>query len=181
MKSKRDQRHELVAIDDLAFLVDDDQPVGIAIECDTDVGAAGHHRLLQKLRLCRSALVVDVESVRSNADRHYLGSELPQRFGRDVIRSAVGAIDHDFQAIEPEMFREGRFRKMDISSAGIVNSASPSDHLGFGKLGSFFEALLDFMLVGIAQLVSIRTKQLDPIVGKRIVRCGDHDADIRAH
>ena len=38
-----DQRHELVAIDGLALLVDDDQPVGVAIEGDADVGAFGEH------------------------------------------------------------------------------------------------------------------------------------------
>ena len=35
----RDQRHHLVAVDDLALLVDDDQPVGVAVERDADVGA----------------------------------------------------------------------------------------------------------------------------------------------
>ena len=34
-----DQRHQLVAIDHLALVVGDDDPVGVAIERDADVGA----------------------------------------------------------------------------------------------------------------------------------------------
>ena len=39
MMVEPDQRHQLVAVDDGAFLVDDDQPVGIAIEREADRGA----------------------------------------------------------------------------------------------------------------------------------------------
>ena len=46
---RRDQRHQLVAVDQLALLVDDDQAVGVAVEREADVGAAGDDRLLQQL------------------------------------------------------------------------------------------------------------------------------------
>ncbi len=38
LEVERDQRHHLVAVDDPALLVDDDQPVGIAVERKPDVG-----------------------------------------------------------------------------------------------------------------------------------------------
>ena len=50
LQAERDQRHQLVAVDQLALLVDDDQPVGVAVEREADVGAARDHRLLQQLR-----------------------------------------------------------------------------------------------------------------------------------
>src|SRR3990170_2892248 len=34
-----DDRHELIAVDDGALLVDDDYPVGVAVERDADIGA----------------------------------------------------------------------------------------------------------------------------------------------
>ena len=37
--ASRDQRHDLVAVDDVAVLVGDDEPVGVAVERDADVGA----------------------------------------------------------------------------------------------------------------------------------------------
>jgi hypothetical protein len=63
-QSKRDQRHQLVAVDDLALLVDHDQPIGVAVESDPDVGAAGDNRFLEKLGMRRTAFVVNVEAVR---------------------------------------------------------------------------------------------------------------------
>ena len=35
----RDHGHQLVAVNDLALLVDDDDAVGVAIERDADIGA----------------------------------------------------------------------------------------------------------------------------------------------
>ena len=39
----RDQRHQLVAVENDAALVGDDQPVGIAVERDADIGAPRQH------------------------------------------------------------------------------------------------------------------------------------------
>ena len=49
MEAERDQGHQLVAVDDPAFLVDHDQSVGIAVEREADVSAAGDDRFLQQL------------------------------------------------------------------------------------------------------------------------------------
>ena len=48
LQPERDQRHQLVAVDQPALLVDDDQPVGIAVERQADVRAARDHRLLEE-------------------------------------------------------------------------------------------------------------------------------------
>ena len=48
---ERDQGHQLVAVDDPPLLVDDDQPVGVAVEREADMGAVLDHRLLQQLRV----------------------------------------------------------------------------------------------------------------------------------
>ena len=47
---ERDQRHQLVAVDHPALLVDHDQPVGVAVEREADVGAARDHRLAAAAR-----------------------------------------------------------------------------------------------------------------------------------
>ena len=51
LQAERDQRHQLVAVDQLALLVDDDQPVGVAVERQADIRAARDHRFLQQLRV----------------------------------------------------------------------------------------------------------------------------------
>ncbi len=80
-----DQRHQLVAVDDVALLIGDDHPVGIAIERDADVGAHLAHLLAHGLRRGRAAFLVDVEAVRLVADLHDLGAELPQRRWRHLV------------------------------------------------------------------------------------------------
>ena len=45
-----DKRHHLVAVDDPALLVDDDEAIGVAIQRDADVRAACDDRFLQELR-----------------------------------------------------------------------------------------------------------------------------------
>ena len=42
-QARRDQRHQLVAVENDAALVGDDQPVGVAVERDADIGAPRQH------------------------------------------------------------------------------------------------------------------------------------------
>ena len=64
LKSKGNQRHQLVTIHNPAFLVDDDQAVGISVERKADIGAACNDRFLKQLRMRRPAILVDIETVR---------------------------------------------------------------------------------------------------------------------
>ena len=98
-----DHRHDLVAVDDLALLVDDHDAVGVAVERDADVGAHLAHLVAQRLRRGRAALVVDVAAVGLDADLDDLGAQLPQRLGRHLVAGAVGAIDDDAQAVEAQV------------------------------------------------------------------------------
>ena len=170
MEPKRDQRHELVAVDDLSRLVDDHQPVGVAIERDADVGAARDHRLLQQLRLGRAAVLVDVEAVGGDPDRNHFGAKLPQGFGRDMVGGAVGAIEHDLEAVEAQMLGEGRLGEVDIAAARIVDSAGAPDQLRSGELRLLLQPPLDRALGVVAELIAVGPEQLDSIVRERIVR-----------
>ena len=50
-----------------------------------------------------------------------VGAQLPQRFGRDVIGGAVGAIDHDLEPVEPQPLGEGRLGEVDVAAARVVD------------------------------------------------------------
>ena len=58
----------MVAVDDVAVLVDGDQTVGVTVEGDAGVGALGDNRGLQTGRVGRSARSVDVATVRAGVD-----------------------------------------------------------------------------------------------------------------
>src|SRR5262245_29115521 len=88
-----DNRHELVAVDDVALFVHDHDAVGIAVESDTDIGAHLVDFADQVVRRGRAAIPVDVEAVRFYADPDDLGAEFPQRLGRHLVSGPIGAVD----------------------------------------------------------------------------------------
>ena len=98
----RDQRHQLVAVEDHAALVGDDQPVGVAIERDADIGAPRQHLAPHLLGRQGAAIAVDVEPVGRDADREHLGAEFPEHGRRNLVGGAVRAIDDDPQPVEPQ-------------------------------------------------------------------------------
>ena len=71
-----DDRHQLVAVDDAALLVDEHDAIGVAVERDAEIGAHLPHLLGERLRRGRADVAVDVEAVRIDAERDHLGAEL---------------------------------------------------------------------------------------------------------
>ncbi len=137
-----DHRHELVAVDDAALLVDDHHAVGVAVERDADIGAHLADLADQILGRGRAAILVDVEAVRLDADRDHLGAELPQRLRRHLVGGAIGAIDHHPQAVEADVLRQGALGELDIALARAVDAGGAADLLrrreqvGGGRLPS---------------------------------------------
>jgi hypothetical protein len=69
-----DERHELVAIQDLAMLVGDDETVGVAVERDAQIGAMRHDLPLHRRRGGGAAIAIDVEAVGIDTDRDDVGA-----------------------------------------------------------------------------------------------------------
>ncbi len=72
-----DHRHHLIAVDDLAALVDDEHAIGVAVERDADVGAHFAHFVHERRRRRRAHVAVDVEAVRLDADLEDFRAEFP--------------------------------------------------------------------------------------------------------
>src|SRR6516162_3846598 len=180
LEARRDDGQELVAVDDAAALICDDDAIGVAVEGDADVGAHLLDLGAQGGRLGRSALAIDVEAVGLDPDRHHVGAELPQRLGNYLIGRAVGAVDDDAQPVEAHGARQCALGELDITPGGNL------DALGATKVGGFGELLAEvgvdqrfdmaFDLVG--KFVAVRSEQLDAVVVEGIVRGRDHDAEI---
>ena len=60
---ERGHDHDLVAVDEVAVLVDRDHAVGVTVEREAEVGAAFYDRALQERRIGRSAVGIDVATV----------------------------------------------------------------------------------------------------------------------
>lgn len=123
----RDHRHQLVAVDDLALLVDDQHAVGVAVERDSDIGAQLPDLRHERRRMGRADIAVDVEPVGLVADGDDLGAELPEGFRRHLVTGAVGAIEHDAQAFQAHVARHGTLGKLDIARIGAVDALGPAE------------------------------------------------------
>src|SRR5262249_10136279 len=95
-----DQRHQLVAIENDTPLAGNDQPIGISIKGDAEIGTPRQDFLAHLLRRQRTTVAVDVEPVRGDRDREHLGAKLPEHPRRHSVARAVRAIDYDAQSVE---------------------------------------------------------------------------------
>ncbi len=64
MPIERADRHEMVAVDDAARLVDRDEAIGVAVEGQTDIGPVGYHRIGEHGGVECPGSVVDVRAGR---------------------------------------------------------------------------------------------------------------------
>ena len=76
---------ELIAVDEIAALVDHDDAVAVAVEREADVGSDAGDRELQEIRPRRAAAVVDVAAVRRATDGHDVGAEIGHHARRDLV------------------------------------------------------------------------------------------------
>ena len=167
----------------MALLVDDDHAVGVAVERDADVGAHLAHLLRQRLGRGRADVVIDVEAVRLDADLDHFGAELPQRLGRDLVGGAVGAIDDDAQAVEGNIARQRPLGVFDVARGDVVDALGAAELRRFGEPAGevVVDQRLDVRLDLVRQLEPVGPEQLDAVVLVKIVRGGDHHAEIAAH
>ena len=126
-------------------LVGDDQPVGVAVESDADIGAPRQHLLPHLLGREGAAFAVDVQPVRRDRDREHLGAELPQHGRRNLVGGAMRAVDDDPQPIQPQPFREALLHELDIAAAGILEPLGATELARRGAAEPpFAERFLDF-------------------------------------
>ena len=130
-----DDGEQLVAVDDMAALVDDHHAVGVAVERDADVGAHLAHLAAERGEIGRAAFLVDVEAVRLDADRDDLGAQLPQRAGRHLVGGAIGAIDDDAQAFEIDALRQRALGEFDIAVVHAVDALGAAEIRRWWRVG----------------------------------------------
>ena len=93
----------------------------------------------------------------------------------------MGAIDHHFQSVEPDVVRYRLLDRVDVAPARILDPARAADMGGIGQLLFAHDRRLDRAFIRIGQLEAVRPEQLDAVILIRIVAGGDHHAHIGAH
>ena len=121
-----------VAVDHLAAFRDEHDPVGVAVDGDAHVGAELPHLGGDAVRRRRAAGLVDVAPVRLDADGKHLGPQLLEDRRPDLVGGAVRAVEHDTQAVQGEIQREGLLQEHDVATARIVDAVGAAQGIGFG-------------------------------------------------
>ena len=74
-----EDRHDLIAVDDLAGSVHGKAPVGVAVVRDAEVGAVRDDSCRKLVEVCRADAVVDVQSVGIGADDRHACAGIRER------------------------------------------------------------------------------------------------------
>ena len=175
-----DQAEHLVAVDHTAPLVAKHHAVGVAIKRDADIRAMSQDRLAQGFGVLGTTMVIDVDAGRLDAQCDHFGAQFPQDAGRGLVGRAVGAIDDDFQPVQPQASGEGVLHRLDVASARVVQT------VGAAQVARRRQAVhlvavhegLDRAFGVVRQLEAVRAEQLDAVVLEGVVRGRDHDAEI---
>ena len=128
------QRHEHIAVDDGALLIDDDHAIGVAVEGHADRGAARFHLGHDMLGVQGAGVAVDVAAVGPTSDGVHVRTELGKHRGRHSVRRAVGGIDHDPHAVERAAGGEGALAIDDIATRSVVDALCFADAVAGGVL-----------------------------------------------
>ena len=182
MPALRDDRHQLIAVDDIALLVDDDDAIGVAVERDADVGPEFLDLVDERLRRRRTAVEVDVVAVRLDADLDHLGAEFPERFRRHLVGCAVGAIDDDAERRKAQVLGQRALGEFDIAFLRAFDSRGAADAIGVDEQGLRVgvDQILDLPLHVVGKLVAVRIEELDAVVVRRVVGSRQHHAEVGA-
>jgi hypothetical protein len=119
----------------------------------------------------RPAPDVDVGAVGLIADRRHVGAQAGERLRRDPRVRAVRAVDDDAQPVE--LAAEALEHVLQVALRGDAHAV---DRAAARAVGG--EQRFDLLLGGVHELLPVTVEELDAVVLGRVVRGGDHDAEV---
>ena len=184
--ARRQDRHDLVAVDDVPLLVGQDQAIGVAVQRDAQRGARLAHLLGQLLGVQRAALVVDVAAVRPDVQLDDVGAQLLKHLRRDLVRGAVRAVDDHLHAVQRVLLGEHLLQELDVAPGRVLDAHRLADGVRLGARagvpgGDALHAAFQLGLDLVGQLEAVGREDLDAVVLVGVVRGADDDARVGAH
>ena len=168
----------VVAVADLALVVDGHETVAVAVEREADLRAHRAELPLERLRVQRARRGIDVGAGGPAADAHDVRAEAAEHPGRHAKRRAVCAVDRDRHAAEVD--GEAAAQIVDVVTLGAIvrHVAADAGPARPRRVVGALEPGLDLVLPGVGKLRALGREELDPVVGERIVGGGEHDAAV---
>ncbi len=177
LHGQREDHHDRVAVDNLTGGIDGQAPVGIAVVGQAEVGAVVQDRRAQHVQMRRAAAVVDVQAVGFGVDRDdpRTGGAVGTRCGRRG--GAVCAVHDHGQPVELD--GAGLADLPEVTVQRILGVDHPAHFRADGtQPRSGRDQILDLVFGRVVELVPARPEDLDAVVGHRVVRRGDHHAEV---
>src|SRR5689334_19618700 len=111
--------HCRVAVYEIAFGIDEQCSISIAIESNAHVSVFSQDAFLQSLDMERTAIEIDVSTVRLIVDGDYSGPEVAKEFRRDFRSRAVRTIDNDLHLVQRQALADLMFQVVEVAIAQV--------------------------------------------------------------
>ncbi|MPN39441.1 hypothetical protein SDC9_186969 [bioreactor metagenome] len=95
-----DDIHDLIAIDFIAFMVNHDHAVTVAIQRDTQIGFFREHAGLQGTHIGGTDFFVNIHAIGLTANGNHFRTQFTQHVRRNVVGCPVSAIHHNFKFVQ---------------------------------------------------------------------------------
>ena len=171
--------NQFVAVIHHAVFIDHHQSVAVAVQRDSVIGIVLQHGSLQGFGIGCADFVVDIVSVRFAADGDDLRAQLVKHFRRRVVACAVGGIDHQFQAAQIHVGGERGFAEFDIAVVRAADAFGASQLARRQRLHFLVQLGFNRQLHFVAQFHAAFGKKFDAVIGKCVVRCGNHHTAVQ--
>ena len=162
--------HHLIAVYQIALFIDRKHTIRISVKRDTGIRLLVHNACLQLIHVGRSAVRIDVGSVRVGVNRHQFRAKIAERLDGRVIRRTLRAVHHDLFAVQID--RNTFFHKFHIFILQIKTVFDLS-HAGSDRKYHVFHVVADqrfnLILQCIGKLVALPVEKFDAVKFHRIV------------
>ena len=170
-----DDRHDLVSINNVANFIYCQQSVRISVKSQADIRFFIYHPCLQFFHMGRTAVGINICSVRAVMNGNNLSAQLLQCFNRSIIRCALGTVNHYLQSPQIDIYRFDRMIDIFFSCIRTVFDLS---HAGAGRKFHILHAVpdqrFDLIFQFIGQFITVPVKKFDTVKFHGIMGGGNH-------
>ena len=103
-------------------------------------------------------------------------AQFAKNFRRYRVSRAVGAVHHDFQALERQPEHDRVFAEFDVTAARFGDAVQFAQLRRFDDFHRQFEVALDFLFGGVGQFDAAAREYFDAVVAIDVMRGADDDS-----
>ena len=168
-----------VSVNHVAALVNCQAAVSITVIGKAHVKAVLNHKALQLVNVGGAAINVDVEAVWSVVDNMRLGAQGVKDRASNTRSCAVSAIQANLQALQAKAAARNKAGDVAVAALHVINRAANAVTGCQRNVKLAVNIGLYLLKDVLVHLVALFIDQLDAVISKGVVRCGNHDAAVK--